>query len=262
MSGRLVLVRHGQSYGNVESRLDTRPPGTELTPLGRNQARAFARNGFRRPGLLLHSVAVRAAQTAAEISAEVGLSAREVDGIHEVQVGELENRNDDEAVAEFNAVYQRWHQGERDLALPGGETANEVLARYVPVLTELRMRYLDNHEWSRDIVVVSHGAAIRLAAAVLAGIDGDFVVNHHLGNAEAIVLAPITDGRWSCVQWGALTPPFDPEVAATAASERESGSQTATADASKHPQSMAAQSITQACGSHSGAGQPHSVHSE
>ncbi|WP_176669124.1 histidine phosphatase family protein, partial [Mycobacterium avium] len=39
MSGRLILVRHGQSYGNVERRLDTRPPGAELTPLGRDQAR-------------------------------------------------------------------------------------------------------------------------------------------------------------------------------------------------------------------------------
>ncbi|MGV0800952.1 histidine phosphatase family protein, partial [Mycolicibacterium elephantis] len=27
MSGRLVLVRHGQSHANVERRLDTRPPG-------------------------------------------------------------------------------------------------------------------------------------------------------------------------------------------------------------------------------------------
>ncbi len=32
MSGRLVLVRHGQSFGNVDKRLDTRPPGAELTP--------------------------------------------------------------------------------------------------------------------------------------------------------------------------------------------------------------------------------------
>ncbi|MBO0865856.1 MAG: histidine phosphatase family protein, partial [Mycobacterium sp.] len=219
MSGRLVLLRHGQSYGNLDRRLDTRPPGTELTPLGRDQARAFARNGRRRPGLLLHSVAVRAAQTAAEISAEADLQARAVSGIHEVQVGELENRSDDDAVAEFNAIYQRWHEGEWDLALPGGETANQVLNRYVPVLTELRMRYLDNRDWTSDIVVVSHGAAIRLAAAVLAGVDSSFVVDHHLGNAESVVLAPITDGRWSCVQWGALTPPFYPEAGATPVSD-------------------------------------------
>jgi broad specificity phosphatase PhoE len=215
MSGRLVLVRHGQSVGNVDRRLDTRPPGSELTPLGRDQARAFARDGLVRPGLLLHSVATRAAQTAAEISAEVDVPASEVTGIHEVQVGELENRSDDDAVAEFNAIYQRWHEGERDVPLPGGETATEVLDRYLPVLTDLRMRYLDDDEWTGDIVVVSHGAAIRLSAAVLAGVESSFVLDHHLNNTEAVVLAPVTDGRWSCVQWGTKTPPFYPEPDAT-----------------------------------------------
>ncbi len=219
MSGRLVLVRHGQSFGNVDRRLDTRPPGSELTPLGRDQARAVARERLSRPGLLLHSVATRAAQTAAEISAEVDVRASEVTGIHEVQVGELENRCDDDAVAEFNAIYQRWHEGEWDLPLPGGETANQVLDRYVPVLTDLRLRYLDDHEWTSDIVVVSHGAAIRLTAAVLAGVESSFVLDHHLGNTEAVVLAPVTDGRWSCVQWGTLMPPFHPEPDAAAVTD-------------------------------------------
>jgi broad specificity phosphatase PhoE len=211
MSGRLVLVRHGQSFGNVDRRLDTRLPGSELTPLGRDQARTFARDGLSRPGLLLHSVATRAAQTAAEISAEVDVPASEVTGIHEVQVGELENRSDDDAVAEFDAIYKRWHEGELDVPLPGGENANQVLDRYLPVVTDLRMRYLDDDEWTSDIVVISHGAAIRLTAAVLAGVESSFVLDHHLKNTEAVVLAPITDGRWSCVQWGSLTPPFYPE---------------------------------------------------
>ncbi len=219
MSGRLVLVRHGQSFGNVGRRLDTRPPGSELTPLGRDQARAFARDGLSRPGLLLHSVATRAAQTAAEISGEVDVPASEVTGIHEVQVGELENRSDDDAVAEFNAIYQRWHEGERDVPLPGGETANQVLDRYLPVLTDLRIRYLDDDEWTSDIIVVSHGAAIRLTAAVLAGVESSFVLDHHLNNTEAVVLAPVTDGRWSCVQWGTLMPPFYPEPDATPVSD-------------------------------------------
>jgi broad specificity phosphatase PhoE len=205
-----VLVRHGQSHANVERRLDTRPPGAELTELGREQALAFA-GGIGKPGLLAHSVATRASQTAAVIGAEVEVATHQLVGIHEVQVGELENRNDDEAVEQFNAIYDRWHRGELDLPLPGGETGNEVLERYVPVLTELRMRYLDDHEWHGDIVVVSHGAAIRLASAVLAGVDAEFALDNHLSNAESVVLAPITDGRWSCLRWGALTPPFYPE---------------------------------------------------
>jgi broad specificity phosphatase PhoE len=206
-----VLVRHGQSHGNVDRRLDTRPPGAELTDLGRDQARAFARDLPRPPGLIAHSVAVRAAQTAAAISAELGLDAHEFEGIHEVQVGDLEDRNDDDAIASFETVYQRWHEGDLDVPMPGGETGNEVLDRYVPVLTQLRMRHLDDAAWHGDIVVVSHGAAIRLASAVLAGVDGSFALDHHLANTESVVLAPITDGRWSCVQWSMLTPPFYPE---------------------------------------------------
>ncbi|HVQ84139.1 MAG TPA: histidine phosphatase family protein [Mycobacterium sp.] len=215
MSGRLVLLRHGQSYGNVERRLDTRPPGAELTPLGRDQALAFARSS-ERPAMLAHSVAIRASQTAAVIGGEVEMAALEVAGIHEVQVGELEDRSDDQAVAEFNAIYERWHHGELDVPLPGGETGNDVLDRYVPVLTELRMRYLDDGDWNGDIVVVSHGAAIRLASATLAGVDGNFALDNHLDNAESVVLAPITDGRWSCLRWGTLTPPFYPRAESTA----------------------------------------------
>jgi broad specificity phosphatase PhoE len=211
VSGRLVLVRHGQSRSNVERRLDTRPPGTSLTDLGVDQARQFARGYGHRPGMLVHSVAVRAAETAATMGEEFGLMPRAVEGIHEVQVGELEMRNDDEAVEAFNKIYERWHLGELDASLPGGETAAEVLDRYVPVLAGLRMRYLDNDDWTDDIVVVSHGAAIRLAAATLAGVDGTFVVEHHLANAESVVLAPVTDGRWSCLRWGAFTPPFMPD---------------------------------------------------
>jgi broad specificity phosphatase PhoE len=211
VSGRLVLLRHGQSHSNVERRLDTRPPGASLTELGVDQAREYARGYGQRPGMLVHSVALRAAETAAVIGDELALRPREVEGIHEVQVGELEMRNDDEAVEAFNKVYERWHLGELDAALPGGETAAEVLDRYLPVLIGLRMRYLDDDQWKGDIVVVSHGAAIRLAAATLAGVDGTFVVEHHLGNAESVVLAPITDGRWSCVHWGTHTPPFMPD---------------------------------------------------
>jgi len=66
MSGRLVLVRHGQSVSNVDRRLDTRPPGRELTDLGREQARAFAKDWRHDIGMVAHSVALRASQTAAE----------------------------------------------------------------------------------------------------------------------------------------------------------------------------------------------------
>ncbi|OBK33649.1 phosphoglycerate mutase [Mycobacterium sp. 1245111.1] len=210
MSGRLVLVRHGQSFGNVAKRLDTRPPGAELTPLGREQARDFAKALPAPPGLLLHSVATRAIQTAEEISGVVNVPAREVTGIHEVHAGDLEDRSDDAAVDEFHAVYDRWLRGERDMSMPGGENANQVLDRYLPVLTELRTRYLDDDSWTADIVVVSHGAAIRLTTAILADVPSSFVIDHHLANTEFVVLTPRGDDGWGCEQWGTRLPPFAP----------------------------------------------------
>ncbi len=233
MTGRLVLLRHGQTHGNVDRRLDTRPPGAELTDLGRDQARAFARTLPRPPALIAHSIATRAVQTAAEIREEINTiintkikictaGLHEFEGIQEVQVGDLEDRSDEAAHDDFNAIYRRWHDGELGVSLPGGETAHHVLERYLPVLEELRARYLDDDAVHGDVVVVSHGAAIRLVSAVLAGVDGRFASDHHLANAESVVLAPVTEGRWNCLQWGSLSPPFG--TAPTVTSARDTAS--------------------------------------
>lgn len=209
MSGRLILVRHGQTHANVERRLDTRPPGAELTTLGREQSRAFARSGLACPGLLLHSVAVRAAQTAGEIATELGLDPAPLEGIHEVQAGDLEDRSDDDAIAQYRAVYRRWHEGDLDAAMPGGETGRAVLDRYLPAIElaaeEARSRHLDGGT-GNDVVVVSHGSAIRLVAAELAGVDSGFAADHPLANLDAVVLQPVGGRRWRCVQWGSRTP--------------------------------------------------------
>ncbi|WP_163801409.1 histidine phosphatase family protein [Mycolicibacterium sediminis] len=212
MSGRLVLVRHGQSLANVDRRLDTLPPGAALTDLGLTQAETFAQTWEHPVGMVAHSVALRAVQTAGRIGDRLGLPTVELEGIHEVQAGDLENRNDEPAIDQFHDVYAQWHHGDLAQRVPGGESGQDVLDRYLPVVKQLRLRHLDDDQWRGDVVVVSHGAAIRLVGAVLAGVDGGFAIEHHLANTECVVLSPITDGRWSCVQWGTLLPPFYPEV--------------------------------------------------
>ena len=143
----------------------------------------------------------------------LGLNTHELDGIHEVQVGDLEDRNDDDGASRSSRPSTSGGtRATSTCRCPTARPAAQVLDRYLPVITQLRMRHLDDDAWHGDIVVVSHGAAIRLVSAVLAGVDSGFALDHHLGNTEAVVLAPITDGRWSCVQWGALTPPFYPEA--------------------------------------------------
>ena len=153
-----------------------------------------------------------------------------VDGLYEIQAGDLEGRSDEQAHRQFIEVYQRWHGGDLGARLPGGESGNDALARYLPQLDELRAGYLGKGSES-DVVVVSHGAIIRLAIAVMSGIDRDFAAGRYLANTESVALEPTADGGWVCVRWGEETAPFalpekergDVEAAAEAEDEQYSG---------------------------------------
>jgi broad specificity phosphatase PhoE len=196
--GRLALVRHGQTAGNIARILDTALPGSPLTEAGVAQAKAFGAALDSRPAGLYCSQALRARQTAEHIGAQVGLTPTVLDGLHEVQVGELEGRGDPEAHALFTSVYHAWHNGDLDERTPGGESGREVLARYLPALESLRRRHLDHAPADTRVIVVSHGSVIRLAARYLADVPPEFSATHLLDNTGAVELTP----AWTVSRWG------------------------------------------------------------
>ena len=104
------------------------------------------------------SRALRAQQTAAPVAAAHGLAVEVVDGVQEVSVGDLEGRSDTEALAAFDQVYQAWARGDLGARMPGGESALDLRARFLPVVEELVEGVTDG-----DVLLVSHGAAVRLA---------------------------------------------------------------------------------------------------
>lgn len=206
--GSLVLARHGQTTSNIVHRLDSRPPGAPLTELGHQQAQALADSLGDAPlCAVVSSVAVRAQQTAAPAAVAFGLPAQVRPGLQETDAGILEDREDREAQLEFVRVYGAWHEGRLAERIPGGESGLEVLDRFVPVVRELRETYLDGGAGS--VLLVSHGAAIRLVAAQLAGVNGDFAATYSLPNTATVVLQPDGQG-WRCVQWDRQSPPFLP----------------------------------------------------
>ncbi|MFW0786274.1 histidine phosphatase family protein [Gordonia sp. CPCC 206044] len=208
---RLHLVRHGETTSNVMRRLDTALPGADLTDFGVRQGVRFAlEHQPEEPVVLVSSAARRARQTAEMISSVWGVQPDVADGIHEVQVGELEDRTDDDAHGVFKDIVDRWHRGELEARIPGGESLAMVYQRYLPVIDDLAGRHLigDNQ---RDVYVVSHGAAIRLIAARLAGVDPTFAASTHLKNTGSIELEYV-DGLWVCRRWGAETGPFGTTV--------------------------------------------------
>lgn len=208
MAGKLILVRHGQTEANVARRLDTRLPGARLTPVGEGQADTFGTSLVGPPPkAVIASEALRARQTASYVERASGIVVQVREGIHEAQAGELEDRSDRKSHEMFAAIFHSWHIGELGARIPGGETGEGVLERYLPVVDSLRSEYLEGDD-DGDVLVVSHGAAIRLVAAHLTGIDGAFSSSTHLDNTQTIELLPTAGGRWECVRWGAVLPPF------------------------------------------------------
>lgn len=194
---RLVLARHGQTLANVEGILDSRPPGHPLTEEGRRQAASLAETLAGDDVVAVcASRALRAQQTAEAVASRIGRQVQVLSGVHEVQLGELEGRTDADAHELFHNVYRAWHAGELDRRVPGGESGTEVLDRYLADLARLRAAHPEG-----TVLLVSHGASMRLAAARLAGnVDGEFAEPHYMPNARTIVLKP--DGAaWRCLRW-------------------------------------------------------------
>ncbi|ATD69050.1 MULTISPECIES: histidine phosphatase family protein [Gordonia] len=205
---RLHLVRHGETTANVMRRLDTALPGAALTDFGARQGVRFGlENRPEQEAVLVSSEARRARQTAELIGSVWEVATESVEGVHEVQAGELEDRTDREAHDVFHDVMEKWHAGDLDVRIPGGESLAMVYERYIPTVEDLARSYLTGTD-PRDVFLVSHGAAIRLIAARLAGIDSRFAAATHLGNTGSIELEYV-DGVWVCHRWGAKTAPFE-----------------------------------------------------
>ena len=202
---RLVLVRHGQTPSNVTGALDSKPPGPPLTELGRQQAAEVAELLAAQPVVAVYaSVAIRARQTAEPIAAAHGLPVQVVDGVHEVYVGDLECRTDDEALSVFRDVFRHWTVlDEHDVPMPGGESASQLLARFLPVVDTIRERHKDG-----VAVLVTHGAAIRLTARSLAAnIDPELPNEHFVPNAGRVLLEadPGSSTGWRCLEWAGIS---------------------------------------------------------
>ncbi|RJQ77378.1 histidine phosphatase family protein [Pseudonocardiaceae bacterium YIM PH 21723] len=195
---RLILVRHGQTTANVARLLDSKPPGAGLTELGTEQAVEAAERLAGEPVVAVYaSVALRAQQTAAPIAARHDLPVQVLENIHELQIGpQYEGQGGAEAYTEFERVFSQIIDGDLDAGMPGGgETARQLLDRFLPAVAKVTAEHP-----SGTIVLVSHGAAIRLAGTALA-----VNLDAHQGllyvpNAQQVVLEP-EETAWRCREW-------------------------------------------------------------
>jgi broad specificity phosphatase PhoE len=194
---RLLLIRHGQTPDNVLGELGTTVPGPGLTDLGLEQAaalpEALAAEGI---GALYVSTMVRTQLTAAPLAASLGLAPTVLDGLREVEAGELELRSDPRSVSTYLGTVLSWVDGDLDRRMPGAEDGHEFFGRYDAAIGEA---VASGHE---VVAVVSHGAAIRGWSGRRAANAGvAFVREHPLSNTGVVVLEGGPADGWHLVDW-------------------------------------------------------------
>jgi broad specificity phosphatase PhoE len=144
---RLLLTRHGQTVANVEGRFCGHSE-TELTPLGREQARALGRR--------LAGTRIDACYTSdlgrAIATARLALGER---GIAPVPLAELRERH-----------YGAWEMEAEDPAWqpPGGETTTMVRVRTFAALREIAAAHRGG-----TVLVVGHGTMLNCLLSMVLG---------------------------------------------------------------------------------------------
>jgi broad specificity phosphatase PhoE len=161
--GRLILIRHGESFGNRERYFAADPPELALTPMGYEQARAAARAiaATFEAALIVTSPYVRARETARVIAEALELPLEIEPLLHEREVGVHRGQSYDSVSAAPGFERERpWRYKPE-----GGESFEEVRERVAPVLDGLARAHP-----TRDVVVVSHGGVMMCLWAYLTGL--------------------------------------------------------------------------------------------
>jgi probable phosphoglycerate mutase len=164
-TARLLLVRHGESEWHAENRY-AGVSDVPLTARGLRQAAALGEwAAVRRPAAVVCSPLSRARLTAEPAARVLGVAARIVPGLREVDFGRAEGRTIAELRAERPEAVEAFLADAERGAFPGSEPTAIAAKRAVTALREVA----DVHP-GQEVLVVAHNTLLRIALCELLGI--------------------------------------------------------------------------------------------
>lgn len=197
---RLYFVRHGESQANLLHEIANRGLRHGLTRKGREQAEALAQ---RLSGLSLtriySSPVLRAIETSVILAQRLAVEYEVTDALREYDCGELEGRSDEAAWRDWQALFDAWvvHH-DYDQRIAGGESFNDIRARFEPFIVGLVNRYAGTET---NIVCVAHGGVYRLMLPlVLKNITPEWVTQYGFGYTACVVAEWRAIGL-VCTEW-------------------------------------------------------------
>ena len=195
MVTRIILVRHGETEWNRESRIQGQTDSV-LTAQGRAQAAAIgARLAGERIDVIVSSDLGRAMDTAARIAIRCGYPVAGDRRLRERCFGAAEGTTYDEAGVRYPDAFSRQPRTDPDYAIPGGESRREFHERVSRAFDDLAREHA-----GRRIVVVTHGGVLATIYRRIQGID--LATPHKVPIANAAFNEIVfDDGAWSVAAW-------------------------------------------------------------
>lgn len=191
------MLRHGQTPSNVRGLLDTGAPGPDLTALGQRQAEAVPHAlQDRELDAVVVSSLVRTSLTAAPLLRRRGMDSLTLPGLVEIEAGDLEMAGDELSQQIYMDTAFAWSRGELHRRMPGGPDGRAFLTRFDQAIAEIAAS-----GW-REVVVVSHGAAIRVwSRSRISGGDVELLSQHQLANTGAVEMEGDPASGWRLLDW-------------------------------------------------------------
>lgn len=188
---KIYLIRHAEAEGNLYRIAHGHCNGLVTDYRGRQQIAALEER-FRHIHIdaVYSSDLIRTRMTAQAVYLPKGLKLHLEPAFREVNMGVWEGRTWHELNTQwpeqmryFNMELDRWQ-------VPGCETAQQVLDRYIPAL----YRVAQENE-GKSVAVFSHGAAIRMVLGTLQGLPLSEVGQTPHGDNTAVSLLEYEDGQ-------------------------------------------------------------------
>jgi probable phosphoglycerate mutase len=195
----LIVIRHGETEWNREKRMQG-TTDTQLSEIGRAQARALGRRLAGRAFSALYSSNLsRARDTARAIAEHTGREVVLDPRLQERRFGIFEGLLAEEIRARYPQEHARFASGEADYEVPGGESARGFTERCLGCLTEIAGRHA-----GEEVVVVTHGLVLDSLYRAAHRLDHGVRRPVPLINAS-VNLFGYGASAWRMVVWGDVT---------------------------------------------------------
>lgn len=180
---RVYLVRHGETEWNANSKVQG-TLDTDLNEIGLQQAVLVAKKLAGENISAVYSSSLKRAKiTAKKIAEACNLEVNELHDFREICLGPWQGLTIQEINEKYADHFKVYRESPSDFNMPGAETFLQVTERFCNAMNQI---VAANPE--RNIVIVSHGAAIKAAMITTLGMELRHYNKFRIDNASLSIL--------------------------------------------------------------------------